>query len=238
MTRVPLDSVRWVGDKAYRRPLRSRVRPVRQNSLALARDRARLQRHSIRRGHQRPPGRRSDRFNPARFARSNTGETRFRSHERRQRMHLRKHVSDRPRLEPSGWKAKWMELRPARGHRPLASTNDNGRHKLTWPLASSTSRSAGPTGSRARVGLVGLNVIMSQDALIIRVVAGGTVSSAGPPLSPRIIAADLGEDRAESGRQPGQCFILLRSEVVLLEFLSLDRSHDRLVTTRPEFHTP
>jgi len=74
---------------------------------------------------------------------------------------------------------------------------------------------------------------VTQDASIAREFrVRQPVRHQGSALVARIVAADLGEERAKRRGQPRQSVVLLRREVVLLQPRPLDRTDDQLVAQR------
>ena len=131
-----------------------------------------------------------------------------------------------PTIEGPGLR-RWLRLTahgPARPRRSLL------RHEL-----SRLADHPVPLERRARVDLVRLHVEVPEHAVVIVVLGGRQVAQEQFPLVvPRVVALDLGEDRAERGREPGQGLVLLRREVVLHQRPTVDVPRDLLGAGRPE----
>src|SRR5262245_60279596 len=116
-----------------------------------------------------------------------------------------------------------------------------GEHALE-SLSQSCSRSlddAVPLESRARIDLVGLDVVMAQQACVAgELVVGKLGADKGSRRISRIVAPDLWKERAERGRQADQGIVLAIGEIELAQALTLDRSDNGLVAGRTEIDRP
>ena len=92
-----------------------------------------------------------------------------------------------------------------------------------------------PLESRAGIDFIGLYMIMPKKSLV-----GFEIGFRQLPCNQLIcmiawiIAFDLGKDRAKRRRELGQCFVLLRRQVILDQRLALDFAHNWLTSVWPE----